>query len=196
LELPEENQFVKILGKRILISPVKSEKSAGGIFLPDATNPDSQDQEGIVMAIGSDIKESLPYKKGSHVFLAMYSGMEIEVNGKRAKFVNQDDICGVMAGDVFRPCGDRILLKPIKTVARDSKIIRPSAYEVGADDGLLHCTVHLLGNGVRNKKGEYRPFAVKIGDKVLIKPLAGRDVDAAECSYKLVKQTDIEAIYE
>ena len=62
---------MKILGNRILIEPVSVEKSDGGIFLPDALNPDKQDQEGIVLAIGSGIRESLPYRKGSHVFLAM-----------------------------------------------------------------------------------------------------------------------------
>ena len=184
---------MKILGKRILIEPVSVEKSAGGIFLPGALNPDKQDQEGIVLAIGSGIRESLPYRKGSHVFLAMYSGIEIEVKGTRAKFVNQDDICGVLIGNTFHPVGDMILLKPIKTVARDSSIIRPSAYE-NDEEGLISCTVHLLGVGIKNKKGEIRPFSIKIGDEVMVKPFCGRDVDTADSAYKLVKQQDIEAI--
>ena len=115
------------------------------------------------------------------------------MKGKREKFVNQDDMCGVLVGGTFHPVGDRILLKPIKTVARDSSIIRPSAYE-NDEEGLISCTVHLLGVGIKNKKGELRPFTVKIGDEVLVKPFAGRDVDTATGTFKLCKQTDIEAI--
>jgi co-chaperonin GroES (HSP10) len=188
---------MKILGKRILIQPTVVEKTAGGIFLPGVENPMRQNEEGIVMAIGSGIKESLPYRKGSRVFVEMYKtsySNTLSVDGKECFLVEQGSICGTIFDESFHPVGDGILLKPIKTVSRDSKIIRPSAYAAD-DDELLHCTVHLLGNGVRNKKGEYRPFSIKIGDEVLIKPNAGRDVDAADTTFKLVKETDIEAIY-
>jgi co-chaperonin GroES (HSP10) len=190
---------MKILGNRILIQPTVVEKTDGGIFLPQTLDPDKQNQEGVVIAIGSAIRESLPYRKGSHVFIEIYKAKPVNViivNGLECYLVEQDAICGVEVNGKFHPVNDKILLKPIKTVSRDSNIIRPSAYEVDAADGLLHCTVHLLGNGVKNKKSEYRPFIVKIGDEVLIKPFSGRDVDAAECSYKLVKESDIEAIIE
>jgi len=189
---------MKILGHRVLIAPINSDKSSGGIFLPDAASPDRVDQEGIVMAIGSGIREDLPYRKGSHVFIEMYKAQaqEILVKGMPARFIEQSAIVGALsATGAFYPIGDKILLKPIKTVCSGSKIIRPSAYEHGEDE-LMTCTVHLLGNGVRNKRGEYWPFEVKVGDLVLIKPFAGRDVDTNECTFKLVKQSDIEAIYE
>jgi len=187
---------MKILGKRILIEPISVEKSAGGIFLPDALNPEHKDQEGIVRAIGNGIRESLPYRKGSHVFIEIYranGSCTLVYKYKEYRLIEQDAICGVLIGNAFHPIGDRILLKPIKTVSRDSKIIRPSAYENDAE-GLIECAVHLLGVGIKNKKGELRPFSVKIGDEVLVKPFCGRDVDTAEGTFKLVKETDIEAI--
>ena len=187
---------MKILGKRILIEPVKALTSAGGIVLPD--NATQHSMEGTIVAIGSAITETLPYTKGSRVFVEMFKMTPLQafgVNGKEMFLVNQDDICGVMIASAFHPVGDRILLKPIKTVARDSKIIRPSAYDHDAES-LINCTVHLLGVGIKNKRGEIRPFSVKVGDEVLVKPFIGRDVDAAEGVYKLVCQNDISAIIE
>ena len=184
---------MKILGKRILIETRRPVKTDGGIFLPETGTASNENSEGVVMAIGSAIKESLPYTKGSFVFVAMYSGMKVQVMGKERLLVEQDDICGVMVGNAFHPVGDRILLKPIKTVAPNSKIVRPSAYEDDKDD-LITCTVHLLGVGIKNKKGALHPFSIKVGDSVMIKPFCGRDVDTATGTFKLIKQESIEAI--
>ena len=188
---------MKILGKRILIEPVSAIVSSGGIHLPQSSQLHSM--EGTVMAIGSGMQgQSLPYTKGSHVFLGMYRATHetaFEAKGRNCFLVEHEAICGVMVGMAFHPIGDNILLKPIKTVAPNSKIIRPSAYEEDKE-GLVTYTVHLLGVGIKTKKGVLKPFSVKIGDEVLANPFAGRDVDTSQCTFKLVKQTDIEAVME
>jgi len=187
---------VKILGKRILIEPLKDQRKSGSIFLPDSVG--QENAEGKVLAIGSEIREALPYTKGSDVFIAMYSGMKVVVLGKDRLLVNQDDICGVMANGAFHPIGNNILLKPVDSVVQNDILIRLP--DVSGDssryhgDDLRQFTVHLLGNGNRNKKGEYRPFAVGVGDKVLAHPFAGRDVDTIKGTFKLVKQSDIQAM--
>lgn len=185
---------MKILGKRILIEPVTAIVSSGGIHLPQSSQLHSM--EGIVMAIGSGLTESRPYQKGSHVFVEMYkSGPEsaLGVKGKDCFLVEHEAICGVMVGLAFHPIGDNILLKPTKVIDSTKKLIRPSAYEDDAD-ALIPCTVHLLGSGIKSKKGVLKPFTVKIGDEVLIEPFCGRDVDTSEGTYKLVKESDVKAV--
>lgn len=187
---------MKLLGQRILIEPVNARKMFAGLFLPDCAEQDNA--EGIVRAIGSEIREALPYTRGSHVFIAMYAGMKVTVMNNDWLVVEKDDVCGVLVGDRFHPIGNKILLKPM-TEAVDDKIhillpdvsMDRSQYK---NEALTRFSVHLIGNGVRSRKGAWRPFSVKVGDTVLAKPFAGRDVDALEGCYKLVTQDDIEAV--
>lgn len=188
---------MKILGKNILLKPVAdSGKTAGGIHLPQGVNDPSwrKNQQGAVVAIGSGITESLEYCKGSRVFVEMYRGKTIEVLGEDHLIVPQDAIVGISVGDgLFHPIGNKILLKPIKTVRHQGRIIRPGAYDL--DEGeTLFAEVHLLGTGNRLKDGTIVPFEVKVGDIVALSAQAGRDVDATEATYKLVEEKDIQGI--
>lgn len=189
---------MKLLGHNILIEPTAPPKTIHGIAVPDGLG--QENAEGIVLAIGSGITESRPYTKGSHVFLEMYKGIHVQIKGKDCLIVKQDDICGVLVNGGFRPIGDKILLRPLTEEKRDNLLIVLPDYSKDrnqyADDALGTFMVHFIGNGIRNKKGEYRPFNVKVGDKVLCKPFIGRDVDTLSGTFKLVKEENIEAILE
>jgi chaperonin GroES len=179
---------VKILGKKILVKPCKSAAvSKGGIIIQDAAR--QFDQEGVVMAIGSEIKEAKPYRKGSKVFIEMYKAAPVRLAGEDCLLVDESAICGVAVGaDLFHPIDDRILLKMLPN--HGGKIIRPSAYDRDADE-LLTCEVWACGNGVKLKSGKIAPFEVKTGDLVVIKPTAGRDVQAGDDTFKLVRHHEI-----
>ncbi len=177
---------MKLLGRRLLLIPVKSaDKTKGGILLPEVGQ--SEEQEGIVAAIGSGIKEATEYTKGSRVFLEMYKTIRVKHDDFEYLMVDQEAVIGVDVNGQFHPIGNRILLKATTTIERDGVIIRPSAYDHDKDSTIC-CTIHLLGSGIKNKKGERQPFDVKIGDQVFIEPFSGRDVDTAEGQYKLVTQ--------
>jgi chaperonin GroES len=185
---------MKLLGTNILVKPVDlARMTAGGIFLPEVANdtPFMMNQEGIVVAIGSAIRDSLEYTKGSRVFMEMYKPKPITIKGEPHLIVQREAIVGISVGDgEFHPIGNKILLKPGRWINHEGKIIRPSAYEHD-EDSVIHCTVHLLGSGNRRKDGTIVPFEVSIGDVVAIKPMSGRDVEAADCIYKLVEEKDI-----
>lgn len=191
---------MKILGKRILVEQMKSsDKSDGGIVIPESCQRIGE--EGVVAAIGSGIKESREYRKGSRVFLEMYKAdfnAEITYKGKPYHLVSESAICGVELGGRFHPVGERILLKPVRELKSDRLIVPLPDYSGDAasykEDGLARCTVHLLGSGMRMKDGTVRHFDVAIGDTVLVMPFVGRDVDTPEGTFKLVRPNDIQAI--
>ena len=182
---------MKLLNKQILVEPLESAGiSKGGIIIQDSAR--SKEQEGIVLGIGSGIKEAKPYRKGSKVFIEMYQAKPITIDGRELVLVDEKAICGAVVGEgQFHPVDDRILLKQLPSFK--SSIIRPSAYERDADEPLV-CEVWALGNGVKLKNGTIIPFEVKQGDKVIILPTAGRDVQAGDDTYKLVRHHEIQGI--
>lgn len=186
---------MKILGKRILIEPVKAIVSSGGIHLPEKDGT-----EGIVLAIGSGIKESRPYTKGSKVFISMYSGMKVQVMGKDRIMVEQDDICGVDIHGFFHPIADNILLKPVDEIVQGGIIIQLPDFSKDAseykDDPTGRFTVYLCGNGIKKRNGDFLPFELAVGDTVFAKPFSGRDVDTPRGTFKLIKHSDILAKVE
>ena len=189
---------IKILGKNILLKPVSpADKTHSGIVLPQTANDVQwrKNTEAEVAAIGSGIQESLEYRKGSRVFVAMYEAKPFTRCGVDYLIAPQSAVVGIAVGNgSFYPVGSRILLKPIKTMNPKTVIFRPGAYE--RDDGeILFAQVHLVGSGIRKKDGTLRPFEVNPGDYVITSANAGRDVEAIEGTYKLVEQQDIEAIY-
>lgn len=189
---------MKILGQRILIEPVSAQESRGGIIIPACA--EQENATGVVVAIGSGIKESRPYKKGSVVFLAMYKGEKLEVNGKKMLLVDQEDVCGVMINNSFHPIGDKILLRPIEKIDSGGIIVLLPDWsddKSNFQDGEIGIfKVHLVGSGIKTKKGNLVPFLVKVGDTVYAKPFAGRDVDTLEGTFKLVQETDILGIVD
>ena len=83
---------IKPLGERVLLKQKeKQEKTAWGIYIPDAAKEEKK--EGVVVAVGTfkDGKE-LPLQKGDTIIYGGYSSEEFEVNGEKFLLIEFKDI--------------------------------------------------------------------------------------------------------
>ena len=86
-----------------------SEKSAGGIFIPDAAQ--EKPQEGMVLAVGAgrfveykDSKEKVKkktfvkttLKPGEHILYDKYAAREVEGDDKELVLVREEDVLGYL----------------------------------------------------------------------------------------------------
>jgi chaperonin GroES len=94
---------LKPLGDRVVIEHVEqSEKSAGGVFLPDTAK--EKPQEGNVLAVGpgrvldNGNTVAPAVKAGDRVIYSKYSGSEIKIDGKEYLIVSEKDVLAIVAG--------------------------------------------------------------------------------------------------
>jgi chaperonin GroES len=105
--VPKLSQFLEVyvnlkpLADRVVIEHVEqSEKSTGGIFLPDTAK--EKPQEGIVRAVGTgrvtDEGKTLAMtvKVGDRVIYSKYSGSEIKIDGKEYLIVSEKDVLAIV----------------------------------------------------------------------------------------------------
>ena len=92
---------VKPLYDRVLISRVESsEKTAGGIFIPDTAK--EKPLEGLVRAAGdgkySDAgqKIKMQVSEGDRVLFGKYSGTEINIDGEELLILREDEILAIV----------------------------------------------------------------------------------------------------
>ena len=83
----------KPLGARVLVERLEEDtKTASGIIIPD--NAKEKPLEGIVKAIGSEVKE---VKVNDKVVFGKYSGTEVKLDGKQYLILKLEDVLGVIA---------------------------------------------------------------------------------------------------
>jgi chaperonin GroES len=92
---------LKPLDDRIVIKQLDAEeKTAGGIFLPDAAK--EKPQIGKVVAVGpgkvldSGKCKKMSVKKGDEVIYAKYMGSEVEIDGDNYVILKESDILGIV----------------------------------------------------------------------------------------------------
>ena len=92
---------VKPLNDRVLVLRIEeTEKTAGGIIIPDTAK--EKPQEGKVIAVGAgrgneDGKRiPLDVKEGDRILFGKYSGNEIKIDGVEHLIMREDDILGVI----------------------------------------------------------------------------------------------------
>ncbi len=79
------------LKERVFVSYTEElEKTAGGIYIPDAAK--EKPQKGKVEAIGSDVKQ---VKVGDIVLFDKYSGSKITIDNTEYLIVKEEDILGI-----------------------------------------------------------------------------------------------------
>lgn len=80
------------LKERIFVSYVEeTEKTAGGIYLPDTAR--EKPQKGKVEAIGGEVKE---VKVGDIVLFDKYSGSKVNIDGTDYLILKEEDILGIL----------------------------------------------------------------------------------------------------
>lgn len=97
----------------------------------------------------------------------------------------------------IRPIGDHILLEGLSREEREGKttsgiIIPDTAEKERSEEG----RVVALGEGRLNKEGNYVPFSVKVGDRVLFTKYGPHEVKVANKEYLIAKEEDILGIVE
>jgi Co-chaperonin GroES (HSP10) len=95
-------EFMKFkpLHDRVLIEVLdSSEKTAGGIIIPDTAQ--EKPQEGKVIAVGGGAKTEdgkiipMDVKVGDKVLFGKWSGTEVKINGKEYSIMKESDIMGI-----------------------------------------------------------------------------------------------------
>jgi chaperonin GroES len=91
------------LHDRVIIKRLdeSSEKTAGGLFIPDSAK--EKPQEGEVIAAGAGkykedgSRQTLDVKKGDRVLFGKYSGSEIKLDGDEFLIMREDEILGIIS---------------------------------------------------------------------------------------------------
>jgi chaperonin GroES len=84
----------KPLKDRVFVSySEKSDKSAGGIYIPDSAK--EKPQKGKVESIGLEVKS---VKTGDLVLFDKYSGSKIILDEKEYLIIKEEDILGIFEG--------------------------------------------------------------------------------------------------
>ncbi|MBX7490027.1 co-chaperone GroES [Helicobacter turcicus] len=83
----------KPLGERVLVERLEENTTtASGIIIPD--NAKEKPLEGIVKAVGSEVKE---VNVNDKIVFGKYSGTEVKLDGKEYLILKLEDVLGVIA---------------------------------------------------------------------------------------------------
>lgn len=93
---------LKPLADRVIVKQTEAEeKTASGIFLPDAAK--EKPTKGKVIAAGpgrlddkTGKRHPLNVKAGDHIVYGKYSGTEVEIEGDKFVILRETDILGVL----------------------------------------------------------------------------------------------------
>jgi chaperonin GroES len=92
------------LGDRLVVEHVEqSDKTSGGVFLPDTAK--EKPQEGKVLAVGSGrtldsgTKLPLDVKVGDRIIYSKYSGSEVKIDGKEYLIISEKDVLAVFTDE-------------------------------------------------------------------------------------------------
>ncbi len=93
-----------------------------------------------------------------------------------------------------RPLGDKIIVRRADAMDRtESGIFLPES----AKDKPMEGDIIALGNGLLNKDtGEYMPFSVKKGDRVLFTSYAGTEIKVDGDDFLIMTEADILGIID
>jgi len=92
---------IEPLEDRVVVKPLEqSEKTSGGIFLPETAK--EKPQQGKIIAVGpgkmleSGERAEPAVKKGDVVLFAKYGGTEVEVDGEELLIMRESDLLAII----------------------------------------------------------------------------------------------------
>lgn len=93
---------IKPLHDRVIIRRIDdaSDKTAGGLYIPDTAK--EKPQEGEVIAAGAGkykedgSRQTLDVKEGDRVLFGKYSGSEIKIDGEELLIMREEEILGII----------------------------------------------------------------------------------------------------
>jgi len=93
---------IRPLYDRIVVKRIEddTEKTAGGLFIPDSAK--EKPQQGEVMAVGQGKRTEegklipLDVKAGDRILFGKYSGSDIKMDGEEYMIMREDEVLGVL----------------------------------------------------------------------------------------------------
>lgn len=93
---------IRPLYDRIVVKRIEddTEKTAGGLFIPDSAK--EKPQQGEVMAVGQGKRNEegklipLDVKAGDRILFGKYSGSDIKMDGEEYMIMREDEVLGVL----------------------------------------------------------------------------------------------------
>lgn len=92
---------IKPLHDRVIVRRIEeSDKTAGGLYIPDSAK--EKPQEGEVIAAGegkykdNGERQTLDVKEGDRILFGKYSGSEITIDGEDFLIMREDEILGIV----------------------------------------------------------------------------------------------------
>jgi chaperonin GroES len=92
---------IKPLHDRVIVKRIEeSDKTAGGLFIPDSAK--EKPQEGEVIACGEGkykddgSRQTLDVKAGDRILFGKYSGSEITIDNEELLMMREDEILGII----------------------------------------------------------------------------------------------------
>jgi|ERR1700680_630343 chaperonin GroES len=95
---------IRPLYDRIVVKRIEddTEKTAGGLFIPDSAK--EKPQQGEVVSVGQGKRNEdgklipLDVKAGDRILFGKYSGSDIKVDGEEYMIMREDEVLGVLEG--------------------------------------------------------------------------------------------------
>src|ERR1700746_4005198 len=95
---------IRPLHDRIVVTRIEdeTEKTAGGLFIPDSAK--EKPQQGEVGAVGNGKRTEdgklvpCDVKAGDRILFGKYSGSDIKIDGKEYLIMREDEVLGVLEG--------------------------------------------------------------------------------------------------
>jgi|SRR6204780_3247010 chaperonin GroES len=95
---------IRPLYDRIVVKRIEddTEKTAGGLFIPDSAK--EKPQQGEVVSVGQGKRNDegklipLDVKAGDRILFGKYSGSDIKVDGDEYMIMREDEVLGVLEG--------------------------------------------------------------------------------------------------
>lgn len=92
---------IRPLQDRVIVERIEAtEKSAGGLYIPDTAK--EKPQEGKVIAVGKGKHRddgsiiAMDVKSGDRILFSKYAGSDVTLDGKEFIIMREDDILGIM----------------------------------------------------------------------------------------------------
>jgi chaperonin GroES len=97
----KDNSKIRPLQDRIIVKRSDAEeKTAGGLYIPDASK--DKPQQGVVIAKGKGkVREDgtiqpLDLNTGDKILFGKYAGTEVKIDGEEYLIMREDDVLGVV----------------------------------------------------------------------------------------------------
>lgn len=91
---------LKPLGDRVVVEPIQTDLSAGGIALPETAK--DEPQRGVVIATGPGMRDpngqriAMDVAVGDQVLFARYGGSSLKHEGKALLILREDEILAII----------------------------------------------------------------------------------------------------